>query len=53
LSENDNTFKHNTREIIAEELGWSTGKVAEAEIVQSMIAERQGHYLNMVDLFFG
>jgi len=34
LSENDNTFKHNTREIIAEELGWSTGKVAEAEIVQ-------------------
>jgi len=34
LSENDNTGKHNTQKIIAEELGWSTGKVAEAEIVQ-------------------
>ena len=41
LSKNDNTFgsikespKHNTRQEIASDLGWSTGKVAQAEVVK-------------------
>jgi hypothetical protein len=29
----DKTEKHDTRKIIAENLGWSTGKVAMAEVV--------------------
>lgn len=33
LSESDKTEKHNTREEIAQELGWSTGKVGVAEKV--------------------
>lgn len=32
LSDSDKT-KHNTRDIIADELGWSTGKTAKAEVV--------------------
>jgi len=37
LSKNDKTLEppHNTREIIAESLGMSTGKVAQAELVRT------------------
>ncbi len=38
LSESDKV-KHNTQKIIADELGWSTGKVAMADIIMSKAPE--------------
>jgi hypothetical protein len=33
LSKNDKTESHNTQKEIAKDLGWSTGKVAQADVV--------------------
>ena len=39
LSTIDNTSKHNTRQIVAEKLGWSTGKKAQFDVVAKKAPE--------------